>query len=167
MLESARAGYAAAGGQLWLHSDKTLLDQAVAVQIGYADKYDESGHPLDPLRVAMYPREADYVAYMIGAQIAMEERGASHWRRVLHPEGSKSGPCAACIADAQVRHPVEEPFFDHPNGVCDIEYVMFSVGSEEVSVPAPGREEPQDFIKHVKDLWAKTVSTIRRIRKGA
>jgi hypothetical protein len=71
-----------------------------------------------------------HTAFVLGAQMAMQIHGATHWRRILHPELSIAGPCAQCVADAVLVHPISEPFTEfHPNGVCSAQSVMFGFGN--------------------------------------
>jgi hypothetical protein len=91
---------------------------------------------------------AVHTAYILGAQAAMQAHGASHWKRVLHPELSVSGPCPECTADAGVRHPITEPFFEfHPNGVCSAQSIMFGFGNgTHVETPIANWGIPTDAI---------------------
>lgn len=93
-------------------------------------------------RTMLYPQEGFKGATVNGQNQALAERGASHWRRVLHPELSKTGPCPFCVADSQVVHDMSEPFeVLHPNDVCgtqDVNLQYFTNGIPSIEVPVPG-----------------------------
>jgi hypothetical protein len=135
-------------------------------QIGFANRFEESGDPVHPFRVGMYPREAAHIGYVIGQQQAMLERGAKRWRRVLHPELSKTGPCAQCTEDSHTTHPISEPFFEfHPNGVCGIHGVQYSGDIETIELPSPTRDLPTEFLDIVRKMFNNIKQIVRRIRK--
>jgi hypothetical protein len=80
-------------------------------------------------RALMYPREGYRMAFAYGAFQAKREQGYSHWRRVMHPEASDSGPCQLCLEDSRVQHSLGEEFYEpHPNGVCSQTFLVFSRG---------------------------------------
>jgi len=89
----------------------------------------------------LYPQEGFRAAAVNATNQVMKERGASHWRRVLHPELSKRGPCSDCVADSQVLHSMDEPFaVMHPYDVCgtqDVGLQYFTGGIPSVEVPTP------------------------------
>lgn len=103
-------------------------------------------------RVMMYPEEGYKSAVVNATNQVMAERGASHWRRVLHPELSKDGPCPECKADSAIAHSITEPFIVmHPNEVCGtqelgIQYFT-SGGMPSIEVPTPnsGNELAQEL----------------------
>jgi hypothetical protein len=82
-------------------------------------------------RAGLYNSHGRKIAYMYGVFQGMRERGAKYWRRILHPEASLSGPCLECIADARLVHSMDEPFTDHPNGVCTSQEVAFFFGEPQ------------------------------------
>lgn len=123
----------------------------------YADNFGddlraalEASEPLGTnsvLRRGMYyPQEGFKAATVNMTNQAMSERGASHWRRVLHPELSKAGPCPDCVADSQVVHEMSEPFaIMHNNDVCgtqeiNLQYFTNGIPSIEIPVPAYGND---------------------------
>jgi hypothetical protein len=63
--------------------------------------------------------------YMDGVFQAKAEDGWKYWQRVLRPDASRSGPCEICREDSKVWHPISEPFWDHPYGVCSSQIVKF------------------------------------------
>lgn len=162
MLASGQSGYKSAGG---VHAyDTRLLDKAVQTQIDYANNYQNSGAIVDT-RTAMYPREAHHIGRMVGVQQALKEKGAKSWRRVLHPELSKTGPCAECTADALVTHDITEPWYEyHPLGRCGIQGVAFISDSGATEIPHQNETE-HDYFAYVKRLLGKMVSVIRRFRR--
>lgn len=164
MLDSALKGYSEVGGA-HLPMDTFILNKAAETQMFYANRFERSGDLLQPSRVGMYPREAAHIGFMTGVQQGMRERGAKFWRRILHPELSKTGPCPQCTADAELVHPIDMPFFEpHPLGVCGLQGVMFETANGGVEIPVPG-ESPQGFIEHVKQLFKNIQSRVRRIRR--
>lgn len=125
-------GYGEAGG------DREALEANVARAIdwemgyieGYRDdllKQIDGGKPLSSLRfrVTQHVQASYKRGYMDGVFQAKEEDGWTHWRRVLRPWASKSGPCPICIEDSKNWHPISEPFWDHPYGVCSMQVVRF------------------------------------------
>ena len=85
-------------------------------------------HFTEAYRATEYARSGWKQAYMDGMFLAKKESGFTGWQRVLHPELSRAGPCPECVADSRVVHSLDEPFFDHPNGVCGSQYVVFNMG---------------------------------------
>lgn len=85
-------------------------------------------HFTEAYRATEYARSGWRQAYMDGIFLAKKESGFTGWQRVLHPELSLAGPCPECVADSRVIHSLDEPFFDHPNGVCGSQYVVFNMG---------------------------------------
>jgi len=97
----------------------------------------------------------------------MRERGANAWRRVLHPELSKSGPCPLCIEDSLVVHPITDPFLVlHPNEVCSKQelFIQYFTQEQNPTVEVPVPTVPSDWRKIVEEILGKTRSTIRRRR---
>jgi len=76
-------------------------------------------------RVLLYASMGWKQAYMGGLWESRTEQGYTGWKRILRPYASKSGPCSVCVADARMIHSMQEPWFDHPNGVCGMAYVQF------------------------------------------
>lgn len=166
MLASALKGYDEAGG-VHLPMSTGILSGGRDNQVGYANRFEESGARLDPVRVGMYAREAAHIGFVIGQQQAMKERGAKSWRRVLHPELSKAGPCAQCTADAELTHSIDMPFFEfHPNGVCGMQSLLYSTGEGPgMELPLPYSDTPHDFQDYVKSVFERIKSLVRRLRK--
>lgn len=163
MLKSAIEGYKNLGGAHFpMNTD--ILKKSASSQIGYANRFEKSGSPLHEWRVAMYAREAHHLGMVIGQQQYFKEHGAKLWRRVLHPELSLTGPCPFCVADAELVHPIDMPFFDHPNGVCTTQGIAFESDSGEIEIPVPGFNK-QGFIDYVKNLFSNIVTRVRRLRK--
>lgn len=123
-------------------------------------KFLADGVPIatDPIqrRTMQYPQEGFKAAVVNMQNQALAERGASHWRRVLHPELSKSGPCPACMADSNIVHAMAEPFeVMHPGDVCgtqDINLQYFTSGIPSIEVPTPnaGNELAQEMFLNKK-----------------
>ena len=117
-------------------------------------------------RAMLYPQEGYKMAVINGQSYAMRERGARHWRRVLHPELTSSGPCELCVADSLIIHAIEEPFIVlHPNEACSkqelwLQYFVGGVPSIEVPVPASA----SGFDEFVKGLGKMGKSITRRKR---
>ena len=134
----------ARGGRLDVPSP--WLNSASAFVNSFADKFgsdmEAGAGRLDyQTRALMYGAEGYRTALLHGIQAAMFERGASHWRRILRPEASKSGPCPLCIQDAQILHSIDEAFVAlHNNEVCSMQTlnVRFSNSGEEVEFGVPG-----------------------------
>lgn len=102
-------------------------------------------------RAMLYAQEGYKGAVVNMQNQALAERGASHWRRVLHPELSKTGPCPLCVADSGIVHDMAEPFqVLHPYDVCgtqdiNLQYFTGGLPSIEVPVPGSGNEMAQEF----------------------
>jgi len=165
ILNSALKGYTEAGGA-HLPIDTDLLSQAAKKQLDFATRYNTSGDELMPVRSAMYAREAAHVGFVAGQQTAMRERGAKRWRRILHAELSKTGPCPECTADAELTHPIDEVFWEpHPGGYCGVQGVSYQMeGHEPIELPVPGEANPSSWEKAVKGLFERIQHVVRRIR---
>lgn len=85
-------------------------------------------HFTEAYRATEYARSGWRQAYMDGMFLAKKEFGFTGWQRILHPGLSTAGPCPECVIDSRVIHSLDEPFFDHPNGVCGSQYVVFNMG---------------------------------------
>ena len=72
---------------------------------------------------------------MLGIFQGMIERGATGWRRVLHPELSATGPCDICIADSKLIHPITVEFWDHVWGCCSAQAAYFYKEYGVVEIP--------------------------------
>jgi len=116
--------------------------QGIAFQIEHLRKFknDLLGALKEPEKIGAMKRRAEMYAgalvyaYIMGTQAAARSMGATHWRRVLHPELSKSGPCDQCIADSQVLHTIDEPFESfHPSEYCTVQSVSYSWASGNVA----------------------------------
>lgn len=176
----ANTGYVAAGGIGT--ADLGAADNAVKFINSFADKFGEAlaaGEESLRWRALMYPREGHRLAYVLGQQAAMQERGARAWKRQLHPELSKEGPCDACIADSAIIHPIEDDFeLLHPGDVCSVHEViayfpeppeMVAPGTTPVAqMPVPELPTQQGVIQMLKDSLGKlgrgVKSIVRRIR---
>ena len=176
MMQFAADGYAAAGGAFEV--DPQWIQGAIHFVNGYADNFRQdlyaafdAGEDLNNFRwrVYLYPQEGRHLSYMWGIQQAMRERGARGWRRVLHPELSETGPCAACIADSQIVHPISEGFFEfHPNGVCSAQAIAFYTAPTQVPVeiPIPSKHVLPDVIRRLLERLGRIGKTvIRRFRQ--
>ena len=128
MTDAYRRGYFDAGGRQEPMPDR--IEATVAWNNDYARNFEkdmlaavEAGEDLGQFedRAGMYSPQGFKKAFMAGVfQSKRYEQGYTGWRRMLHPELSKSGPCSWCIADSQIIHPIEEEFTDHPLGVCTV-----------------------------------------------
>ena len=107
-------------------------------------------------RAALYAPGGHKRGFMMGIFQGSLEKGATGWRRVLHPELSRTGPCDECIADSKLIHPITEEFFDHSHGVCTAQNVYFyrQYGVVEIPMGFPFTEFPVPYDKRV----------IRRVR---
>ena len=130
-----RSGYAEAGGVGDI--DTSRVEAVILWNNEYASGFERDlleavGTDKDfaalENRAMMYPREGWRRAYMGGVFQARKEQGATGWRRILRPDLSVSGPCEDCESDAQRVHSIDEEFYDHPRGVCDIEWLTFFRG---------------------------------------
>lgn len=136
--EAYLRGYAYAGGGSIVNDD--MLKKAVSFNEAYLDGFQEDienrnvSYADGEQRAMLYNDHGRRISFMYGVFQAMREHGARYWRRVLHPELSVSGPCEACIQDARIVHSIEEPFFDHPHGVCSRQEVAF-FADEQGEIP--------------------------------
>lgn len=108
-------------------------------------------------RAALYAPGGHRRGYMMGIFQGVMERGATGWRRVLHPELSRTGPCDICIADSRLVHPITEEWFDHARGVCSMQqnvYFYRQYGIIEIPIGFPFTEFPVPYDRRV----------IRRVR---
>ena len=115
-------------------------------------------------RALMYGETGYRLAFVQGIQAAMRERGATHWRRILHPESSKSGPCPLCIADAELTHPLEEPFLAlHVGEVCTMSPItlQFTGAGGAVEYGIPGFTENQ-ITPLLKELYDEIEHNVER-----
>jgi len=151
MRSAYREGYANAGGWKTVSEDK--MKQAIMWEQGYIDNFEAAlidhvnlGESVsgERYRAELHPKSAWKRAYMDGVFQAKEEAGWRYWQRVLRPEASKTGPCEVCREDSKVWHPISEPFWDHPYGVCSLQMVRFmrtgldgweAISAENVNVP--------------------------------
>lgn len=76
-------------------------------------------------RVVQHVQASWRRGYMDGVFQAKAEDGWTMWKRVLRPYASKSGACEICKEDSKRWHPITEPFWDHPYGVCSAQVVKF------------------------------------------
>jgi len=139
-------GYRTQGG--FGDLDMTLLAGAVAFQIEHLQnfKHDLLSMLKQPERLGAQKHRAQQyagalvTAYVLGTQQAARMNGARGWQRILHPELSKSGPCADCIADSAKLHDISEAWFDfHPSEKCSMQSVLYSFGDASpltVQVPS-------------------------------
>lgn len=171
----ARMGYKDAGG---VNADAdTAATTATNFINSFADKFGadlEAGYPVDKgaWRTFMYANEGHRLAYVLGQQQAMQERGAKSWRRVLHPESSQSGPCQLCIDDSMLVHPISEPFkLLHPGDVCTVQETVayyaepaeFAVGQPIAEMPVPQRfPNALAWIKEVLGALKQNYKTVVR-----
>ena len=166
LLDSALKGYADSGG-VHLPLDTSLLNKVRDDQLGYATRFNTSGDTIaDPVRLGMYARQSARLGYITGQMQAMKERGAKYWRRVIHPELSKTGSCPICIADSKLVHPMDFMFTDHPNGQCSVEALAYSIGGDEIEMPIPGRPTLGEIARQVAAILKRPFEeVIRRFRK--
>ncbi len=167
LAKASDEAYAAAGGVGSLDPERRRF--AANYVNSYADNFshdlkkmvaDEEPMATNAIkrRVMMYPEEGYKSAVVNATNQVMAERGASHWRRVLHPELSKEGPCPACKADSAIAHSITDPFIVmHPNDVCGtqelgIQYFT-SGGMPSIEVPTPnsGNELAQELFNSRKN----------------
>lgn len=125
-------GYAYGGGHRGI--DEELMMAVVAWDSANADDFEAAmlarlaeGGMLDGFghRAMLYPAMGWKQAYMGGLWQAKQEEGWTGWRRILRPYASQSGPCSVCRADATQIHSMQEPWWDHPSGVCGMQFVQF------------------------------------------
>ena len=125
-------GYRTAGGRA--QPDEDEIDGVVLWDKPNMDNFErdavarvEAGESIDGMRwrALLYAHMGYKMAYMAGVFQAKREQGYDAWQRILHPESSEAGPCEVCMADAASIHPIEEGFWDHPNGVCGLKLIRF------------------------------------------
>ena len=125
-------GYQAGGG--WKQIDDIQVRKALDWEYAYINNFEDDmlaaaaqGQPLTAFRrrVEQHATQAWKYAYMAGVWQAKIEDGWRYWQRVLQPWRSASGPCEICREDSKVWHPMTEPFWDHPDGVCSVQMVRF------------------------------------------
>ncbi|MCW7071876.1 MAG: hypothetical protein OCU12_06095 [Methanophagales archaeon] len=175
MQQIGALGYKEAGGVFEV--DPGWIDGAVEFINSFAEGFAEAlradiANDVDlehwRWRVYLYPQEGRNYAYMWGVQQSMKEHGARSWRRILHPELSKTGPCDACVADSKIVHPISEGFWEpHPGGFCTAEAVAFYTGPTEVpvEVPIPPKATlPEQIMNILKRLGGNIIQIVRRIR---
>lgn len=130
-------GYKEAGGFFtkefdgtpqYLHAMQFDAGNLLDFQEKLLARVEAGEHFTEAYRATEYARSGWRQAYMDGMFLAKQETGFTGWKRVLHPGLSVAGPCPECIADSRVVHSLDEPFFDHPNGVCGSQYVVFNMG---------------------------------------
>lgn len=117
-------------------------------------------------RTMLYPQEGYKMAVLNGQGYAMREQGASHWRRVLHPEKSAAGSCPMCVADSHVMHSIDEPFqVLHPNENCGRQelYLQYFVGSiPSIEMPVPSFRD--ELAGDVEEILGQSKTRTRRRR---
>jgi len=169
--EITRKAYVEAGGVGTLPSEWKEL--AANFVNAFADNFLSdlnSGESYSPdkltWRTKLYPQEGYKMAVLNGQSYAMREKGASHWRRVLHYEATATGPCPLCKADAQVIHSIEEPFaVMHPNENCSQQelYLQYFAGSiPSIEMPVPSFQDEMN--KVVEETLGSTKGRSRRRR---
>ena len=130
-------GYAEAGGLAtrgfsetpqYVHAMQFDVENLANFQEKLLSRIEANEHFTEAYRATEYARSGWRQAYMDGMFLAKKESGFTGWQRVLHPQLSVAGPCPDCVADSRVIHSLDEPFFDHPNGVCGSQYVTFNMG---------------------------------------
>ena len=152
------AGYKAAYGAQ--SPSSTGLDASIAWEQQYIDGFredllaavdmDKLVGPSEGYRVTQHVQASWRRGYMDGVFQAKREDGWMFWQRVLRPWASKTGPCEICTEDSKRWHPITEPFWDHPYGVCSAQVVRFmrtstdgwqSLDRQMVQVPLMDWEE--------------------------
>lgn len=135
MTDAYRRGYRDAGGRQEPMLDR--IEAAVAWNNDYARNFEqdmisaiERGEDLGQFedRAGMYSPQGFRKGWFGGIWQARGEQGYTGWKRILHPEASREGPCEFCIADSQVTHAMAEEWYDHHSGVCSIQYLTFYRG---------------------------------------
>jgi len=162
MKEAAQLGYITAGGVGDLDEDyvQKAIDWNNKYLAGFKGALLEAAKDEKALkkmqrRARMYADQGDKIAFMFGVFRFFEELGATGWRRVLHPELSLTGPCEACIDDSALIHPIDEPFSDHPEGVCSAQSVYFyrtERPMEEIPMvfPVPRRRDEKRIVRRIR-----------------
>lgn len=132
MKEAYTAGYAAAYGART--PNEGSINTSFVWERSYIDGLEEdllahveAGTSVagEKYRVGQHVSASWRRGYMDGVFQAKSEDGWKFWRRVLRPWASKSGPCDICKEDSKRWHPISEPFWDHPYGVCSQQMVRF------------------------------------------
>jgi hypothetical protein len=164
-------GYAETGGQFtvdpnWMQRCVDFLNSFTG---GLAEAIEASADPASLYwRIYLWPQQIRNLGYMYGVQWAMREYGARGWRRVLHPELSETGPCQICLNDSVIMHSIDEPFWDHPNGVCSMFTIAFYADDQALpfaEVPIPKKVTLPDKIREIVEGLGKIgKAIIRRIR---
>jgi hypothetical protein len=134
--QAYREGYRRAGGRGAIDMDKVegqITWDEPNLKRFKQDMMDTiaAGGSLDSyaFRAGLYPQMGYRMAYIAGVFQAKSEQGYTGWQRVLNAAGAtESGPCAVCVADSAVVHPIEESFYDHPNGACGMRFIRFFRG---------------------------------------
>jgi len=162
MKEAAQLGYITAGGSGDLPEDyvQRAIDWNNDYLAGFEGALLEAAEDEKALkkmqrRAKMYADQGDKIAFMFGVFWFMKEQGARGWRRVLHPELSLTGPCELCIADSVLIHPIDEPFSDHPEGVCSAQSLYFywtERPMEEIPriFPVPRRRDEKRIVRRIR-----------------
>ncbi len=144
-LRAFERGYAEAGGMddiprtdpLYIHAsrfdDPNLENFQTSLLLTVEAGEDFSGS--EKKRAMLYAQMGWRQGFANGMFLAKREQGFTGWKRVLNPSASKVGPCPDCTADSRVVHSIDEPFFDHPNGVCGQQFVSFNMGGGGWSMP--------------------------------
>jgi hypothetical protein len=92
----------------------------------------EGGGKLDVFgfRALLYSQMGYRMAYIAGMFQAKQEQGYTSWQRIVNAKGTAdSGPCAVCVADSAVIHPMSTSFYDHPNGRCGMRWIRWYRGN--------------------------------------
>lgn len=154
LAEATDRGYRNAGG-VWQLDDEVLgvaTNFVNAFLPGFQHALETADARDDAKLIAralLYPAEGYKMAILNGQNRAMRERGASHWKRIV-----KAGGCPDCTADAQLAHPIDEPFLVlHPNENCAgqeqyIQYLIGGLPSVEIAVPG-SRGEYADLVAKI------------------
>ena len=162
----AKRGYAQAAGKfdapdaMWVDQCSNFLNSYASGLQSALETYEDPANLYH--RIYLWPQQARNLGYMYGVQWAMKEHGAKGWRRVLHPELSEEGPCAVCLADSVNMHPITEPFWDHPNGVCS----MFTIAYYTDATPFPFAEVPVPSTVTAPDIIRKIIEGLGKIGKA-
>lgn len=137
-------GYLIAGGATG-DADQNRIQASIAWNEGFVDNFeadlmdnveDDAQLARWRTRAKLYAREGHKKGFMMGIFQAQIEQGMRGWRRILHPEASRTGPCELCIADSRLVHPIEVEFWEpHPHGVCTQQSVYFYRFAGTVEVP--------------------------------
>jgi len=166
----AEAGLKAAGGTSQKAAD-SAADRAAAFVNSYVEGFAQAlrdgnvSEAMGRYRTFLYANAGHALAYTLGQQEAMKERGAHAWRRILHPELSKTGPCEACINDSMLTHSIDEDFqLLHVGDVCSVQEVYyFATEPGETtpeSTPLAQLPVPEQFPK-VKQMIEDALENLR------